>query len=79
MTTIHDYVQTLQRSGMTNRDIYAHLDECVTESTISKWSNNRVEYPSLQAAIKIYKMDKVVIMPYSEEALEHLAKDEKWI
>ena len=78
MTTINEYVQTLQRSGFSNRDIYNHLDGCITESTVSKWSNNKVDYPSLQAAVKIYLVDSIVIMPYSEEALEHIAKEGKW-
>lgn len=51
----------------TQKDVAGKYD--ISEAMVSYYINDRAKLPSLKLARKVYELDRVVLYPYSKEAI----------
>lgn len=68
MVFISKYIQEHLDRGLKTKDVAAKLN--ITPAMVGQYKLKRGYRPSLTVAITVYKLDGVVLHPFSKESLE---------
>ena len=70
MIKIHDFILERMETGEYNRQYELAMELEINSGQLSHYATQRSSQPTLTVAKKIFKTHKVVIWPYSREAVE---------
>jgi len=68
LTFIHDYIKDKLGNGYRNKDIAQELN--LTPAMVGQYKLQRGYNPSLTVAKTLYKLEGIVLHPFSKESLE---------